>query len=67
MVEGFASFILAQKLKLLKECVVRWKNEEFGGIEARKLQCLSKIEKLELKGMVGGLNEEVVGMKLESK
>lgn len=35
-------------------------------MEAKKLCCLSKIEKLNKKGMVGGLNEEK-NLKLESE
>lgn len=44
-VEGMTSFIFAQKLKLLKECIVRWK-EEFGRFESIKVASLKKIEGL---------------------
>lgn len=37
MVEGLASFIFAQKLKFLKDRVIRWKKEEFGSMKTRKL------------------------------
>lgn len=33
VVEGSTNFIFAQKLKFLKERIVNWKREEFGGIE----------------------------------
>lgn len=56
-VDGSASFSFAQKLKMLKECIVKWKNEEFG-MESRKFGCLKKLEELDRKGMSGGLNEE---------
>lgn len=31
-VEGSASFIFGEKLKILKEKVIQWKRKEFGGL-----------------------------------
>lgn len=63
MVEGSPSFRFGQKLKMLKVCVVKWRKEEFGGLEKRKLDCLCKLEALKLKGMNLGLIEEEKGEK----
>lgn len=51
IVEGSAGFVFGQKLKLLKEKIVQWKNEEFGGIEKRKQACLQTLAALDLKGI----------------
>lgn len=56
--KGSASFMVAQKLKHLKERIVKWKKEEFGDIESRKFSCLQKIEALKRKDMEGGLEED---------
>lgn len=53
-------------MKLLKEHIIRWKKEEFGSIETRKQNCLSKIESLEIKGMEGGLSQEEGRAKAEA-
>lgn len=47
VIEGSASFIFAQKLKLLKECIVWWKREGCRRFDSRKLVCLKKIEDLD--------------------
>lgn len=56
--EGSASFKFAQKLKFLKKKIVKWKREEFGGIESKKSTCLQKIESLKNREMERGLEEE---------
>lgn len=38
--KGSTSFVFGQKLKLLKERILRWKREEFGGTKTRKHSCL---------------------------
>lgn len=53
VVEGSASFLFVQKLKHLKEKIVKWKNEVFGEIESRKFSCLQKIESLKQKDIEG--------------
>lgn len=55
IVEGSASFRFAQNLKLLKTGISKWKKEEFGGIESRKMNCSHKLKELEKKEMTGGL------------
>lgn len=67
LVDGTASFVFIQKLKLLKECIVRWKKEEFGRLESKKLAGLKKIEELKQKGMVEGLDAEELGVKAEAE
>lgn len=56
VVEGTACFRFGQKLKLLKDCIVRWK-EEFWGLEKKKLFYLAKMETLDRKGMIDGLEK----------
>lgn len=46
-VSGLASFVFGQKLKILKEKILRWKKLEFGGLKARKNICLHKLSDLD--------------------
>lgn len=55
--EGSTSYNFAQKLKLVKQHVVKWKREEFGEVETKKVSCLEQIKKLEIKEMVDGLED----------
>lgn len=59
--EGSPSFRVSQKLKLLKCCLVKWSNEEFRGLEKRKLVCLRKLEVPKMKGRNISLIEEDKG------
>lgn len=56
--EGSTSFRFAHKLKSLKEKILRWKKEEFRGLESRKVKCLQKIESLKTGDIEGVLEEE---------
>lgn len=56
--EGTDSFKLANKLKLLKARIIKWKKEEFGGIESQKRNCLQKLDVLEKKELLEGLKED---------
>lgn len=67
VIEGSASFIFVQKLKMLKECIMRWKREEFGRFNSRKSICLKRIEDLNKKGMNTGLNSEEMGEKADAE
>lgn len=67
MVEGSANYIFAQKLKMLKERILKWKKENFGGLKARKSSCLSELDKLGQKGMMGDLEEDEKSLLLDSK
>lgn len=62
--EGSTSFWFAQKLKLLKTWILRWKKEEFEGIKSRKLSCLHKLEILEKETLgsleIGERNEKMM-------
>lgn len=55
--EGSTSYKFAQKLKLLKQRIVKWKRKEFGVVEAKKDFWLEQIKQLEIKEMVDGLEE----------
>lgn len=52
------SFILAQKLKALKNFIKRWNKKEFGRIEKRKSDCLRNIAHLDVKEQQDLLNQE---------
>lgn len=67
VVEGSASYKFAQKLKLMKDKIVKWKKEEIGGIESRKLSCLQKIESLKERNMERGLEEEEKAKMMENE
>lgn len=56
-VSGTTRFVFGQKLKNLKSKFLQWKKTEFGGIEAKKVDCLQKLGMLEMKEMVGQLSE----------
>lgn len=47
--EGLASFVLAQKLKAIKELIKRWNKKEIGRLENLKFSCRSKIAEIEMK------------------
>lgn len=66
-IEESASFRFAHKLKILKDQVIRWKKEEFEGIEVRKPNFLHKLEGCEKKEILSGLEEEELTAKLNIK
>ena len=43
---GTPSFVLAKKLKALKEDIVQWNHREFGNVERQKKQLLEELKKI---------------------
>ena len=54
------SFVLAQKLKALKEDLKKWNKEEFGDLAFRKKCLLSELMGLDAK-------EELLGLSIEEE
>ena len=57
-VPGFASFVVASKLKYLKGKLKVWNRESFGDIKVKKCKLLESINSLDLKEESSGLNSE---------
>lgn len=57
IVKGSASTVFGQKLKMLKEKILRWKKEDFGEIERGKQDCLQKLAAFDLRGMSNSLSK----------
>ena len=57
---GSPSFVLAQKLKALKEDLKKWNMEEFGDLAFRKKCLLSELMGLDA-------NEELLGLSIEEE
>ena len=55
---GFPSFILARKLKALKEDFKKWNEEEFGDLAFRKICLLSELLGLDAREDLLGLSQE---------
>ena len=53
----YTSFLLAKKLKALKEDIVQWNHREFGDIERQKKQLLEELKKLDVKEGDFGLTD----------
>jgi len=64
-VEGYASCVVARKVKLVKEEIKKWNEEVFGDVKIRKYNILDSINILDVKEESSGLcNEELVQGKL---
>ena len=48
-VEGFASYIVAKKLKFVKEKLMKWNRDVFGDIKTQKYNLLGIINSLDVK------------------
>ena len=46
---GMPSFVLAKKLKALKEDIVQWNHREFGNVGCQKKQLLEELKTLDTK------------------
>lgn len=57
VVEGLASFVVGQKLKMLKEKNSYMEREKFSGLEGKKQSCLKKVEFQQIE-MMEGLSQE---------
>ena len=54
---GTPSFMLARKLKVLKEDIVQWNCREFGNVVRQKNQLLEELKKLDAKEGDSGLTD----------
>jgi len=59
-VDGFASFVIARKLKVTKEEVKKWNKEVFGDIRFKKFNLLGSINDLDAKEESVGLSSEEI-------
>ena len=66
-VQGFASYVVASKLKHLKEKLKVWNRVTFGDIRVRKLKLLDSINLLDLKEESSGLVSEELEQRSEAK
>lgn len=57
---GTPSFILACKLKALKQDLKKWNLEVFGHIDNQKSTLLEELQELEGKALLGDTSEEVL-------
>ena len=48
--KGTPSFVLAKKLKALKEDIMQWNRREFGNVECQKKQFLEELKKIRRQG-----------------
>jgi hypothetical protein len=57
--QGSPSFVLASKLKALKEDIKKWNKESYGDVRVKKLELMQELQLLETKENQGWLTEEV--------
>ena len=57
-VEGYASYVVAKKLKVIKEEIKKWNREVFGDIKVRKYNLMDSINQLDFKEGSSGLSNE---------
>ena len=65
-VEGFASFVIARKLKFVKEELKKWNKEVFGDIKLRKYKLLDSINALDVKKGYVGLSSDEIDQRREA-
>ena len=58
---GTPSFVLAKKLKALKEDIIKWNRSEFGNVECKKKDLLEALKLLDVKEGELGLSEVELG------
>ena len=58
---GTPSFVLAKKLKALKEDIIKWNRSEFGNVERQKKDLLEALKLLDVKEEELGLSEVELG------
>ena len=58
---GTPSFVLAKKLKALKEDIIKWNRSEFGNVERKKKDLLEALKLLDVKEGELGLSEVELG------
>ena len=64
--EGFASFVIARKLKFVKEDLKKWNKEVFGDIKLRKYKMLNSVHALDVKEESDGLNCDEIDQRREA-
>ena len=57
----YPSFVLAKKLKALKEDIIQWNRSEFGNVERQKKELLEALKLLDVKEGELGLFELELG------
>ena len=58
---GTPSFVLAKKLKALKEDIIQWNRSEFGNVERQKKELLKALKLSDAKEGEHGLSEMELG------
>ena len=58
---GTPNFVLAKKLKVLKEDIIQWNRSEFGNVERQKKELLEALKLLDVKEGEHGLFEVELG------
>ena len=58
---GTPSFVLAKKLKALKEDLIQWNRSEFGNVERQRKELLEALKLLDVKDGEFGLSEVELG------
>jgi len=66
-VEGFASFVLARKLKFVKEQLKKWNKKVFGDIKLRKYKLLDSVNALDVKEESDGLSSDEIDQRREAR
>jgi len=65
-VEGYPSFVVAKKLKVIKSVIKKWNREVFGDIKIRKYNLMDSINQLDVKEETSSVsNEELVQRKAD--
>ena len=62
-IEGYASFVVAKKLKVIKAEIKKWNREVFGDIKIRKYNLMDSINQLDVKEETSGLSNEELGQR----
>ena len=61
---GTPNFVLAKKLKALKEDITRWNRRDFGNVECWKKELLEALKLLDAKEGENGLSEVKIGVRV---
>jgi hypothetical protein len=62
-VSGWMSFILIEKLKMLKSNIKLWNKAEYGGMEEKVEKLVEEIQELDEKGEEGDLSDREVSIR----
>jgi hypothetical protein len=64
-IDGWMSFVLKEKLKLLKPILRNWHKQDFGGMETRIEELVVEIKDLDVRGELVGLSAREVDRRKE--